>query len=175
MVVTINHHCFMPDQSEQSHYKQEVLLYSSRIIQPQDNHMPHYQIRIDETLPVAVAQAFATAADHQALGRLLAAPVKRIVDGQGDVNGVGSVRQIGPGLIGIQETVTAIDPGKSIHYRITKGGFPMTNHQGVMRFESAGTGCRVQWDIDFDMPPLLGDVVSATLKRVLTQGLRRLR
>jgi Polyketide cyclase / dehydrase and lipid transport len=137
--------------------------------------MPHYQIRIDEILPTPPAHAFATLADHQALGRLLSAPVKRIVDGQGDLNGVGSVRQIGPGLVGIQETVTAIDPGKAIHYRITKGGFPMRNHQGVMHFESAGTGCRIQWHIDFDMPPLLGDVVSATLKRVLTQGLRRLR
>jgi Polyketide cyclase / dehydrase and lipid transport len=137
--------------------------------------MPHYQIRIDETLAASLGQAFSTLADHQALGRLLAAPVKRIVDGQGDVNGVGSVRQIGPGLVGIQETVTAIETNKSIHYRITKGGFPMRNHQGVMHFETAGTGCRVQWLIDFDMPPLLGEVVSATLKRVLTQGLRRLR
>jgi carbon monoxide dehydrogenase subunit G len=137
--------------------------------------MSHYQIRIDETLPTPPTQAFATLSDHQALGRLLSAPVKRIVDGQGDLNGVGSVRQIGPGLVGIQETVTAIDPGKAIHYRITKGGFPMRNHQGAMHFEPAGTGCRIQWHIDFDMPPLLGEVVSAALKRVLTQGLRRLR
>lgn len=137
--------------------------------------MPHYQIRIDETLPISLAQAFATLSDHQALGRVLAAPVKRVTDGQPDINGVGSVRQIGPGLVGIQETITAVEPQKAIHYRITKGGFPMRNHRGVMQFETAEPGCRIQWHIDFDMPPLLGDVVSATLKRVLTQGLRRMR
>jgi carbon monoxide dehydrogenase subunit G len=137
--------------------------------------MPHYQIRIDETLSASLAQAFAAVSDHNTFGKLLGVPVKRVVDGTGDVNGVGSVRQIGPGLVGVQETITAIEPQRSIHYRITKGGFPMHNHQGAVRFESAGTGCRVHWEVDYDMPPLLGQIVTAALTKVLTQGLRRIR
>lgn len=138
--------------------------------------MAHYQIRIDETLPVSVDKAFGVLADHAALGRLLRAPVKRVVDGQGDPNGVGSVRLIGPPMVGVEETVTALTPLKSIHYRVSKGGFPMRNHQGVMLFEPSGSSqCRVQWQIDYDMPPLIGEGVTAVLTKVLTAGLKRIR
>ena len=42
-----------------------------------------------------VEQMFAALADHNQLGRVLGIPVRRVRDGEGDVNGVGSVRRLG--------------------------------------------------------------------------------
>ncbi len=137
--------------------------------------MSHYQIRIDETLQVSVQQAFAALSDHNGLGRLMGVPVKRLLDGAADPNGLGSVRQIGLPVLGIQETVTGFEPQRSIQYRITKGGFPMRNHQGAVHFEPSGTGCRVRWEVDYDMPPVLGNGVTAVLNKVLRQAVLRVR
>jgi len=137
--------------------------------------MPHYQIRIQESLQVSVQQAFEALSDHNGLGRLMGVPVKRLVDGTGEPNGLGSVRQIGLPVVGVQETVIGFEPQRSIQYRITKGGFPMRNHQGAVHFEPAGTGCRVRWEVDYDMPPVLGNGVTAVLTKVLRQAVLRVR
>lgn len=137
--------------------------------------MPRYQILIDQSFKRPVGEVFHALADHNNMARLFGAPVKRIHDGHGDINGVGSVRHIGPGgPLGVQETVTFFDPTKRIDYRITKGGAPMKNHQGQMCFESTVQGSRLQWQIDFDMPPVIGGIVSKVLKGTLTRGLRKL-
>jgi uncharacterized membrane protein len=137
--------------------------------------MPHFQIRIDETLQASVQQAFSVLSDHNGLGRLMGVPVKRIVDGATELNGLGSIRQIGLPVLGIQETVTGFEAQRMIQYRITKGGFPMRNHQGAVFFESAGTGCRVRWEVDYDMPPMLGNAITAVLNKVLRQAVLRVR
>jgi hypothetical protein len=108
------------------------------------------------------------------MSKLFGAPVKRIADGQSDVNGVGSVRQIGFWPVAVHETVLAYEPHSSIEYQVTQGGFPMSKHHGQMRFSSLGEGSRLNWQIDFDMPPLIGDVVTAVLKSVLSKGVRSL-
>ncbi|HWU69448.1 MAG TPA: SRPBCC family protein [Stenotrophobium sp.] len=122
----------------------------------QDSHKP-------------VAQLFAALADHNKLGKVLGVPVRRIRNGNGDVNGVGSVRLLGMGPIGVQETVTAMEPNQFIDYRISKGGGPIRNHSGRVEFAGSERGSRVSWTIEFDTPlPLLGPA----LKFVLTQGIR---
>lgn len=119
---------------------------------------------------------FAALADHNRLGKVFGVPVRRIRDGQTEPNGVGSVRKIGPGPLGIEETITALEPNESIDYRITRGGFPIKNHRGHIDFsESAGSGSRVEWTIEFDSAlPAAGTILGFVLKQAISTGLKRL-
>ena len=113
-------------------------------------------------------------ADHDRLRRVFGVPVRRIRDGEGEPNGVGSVRRLGVGPLGFEETVTAVEPHRSIEYRITRGAGPVRNHRGRLDFESVGAGSRVTWTIDYDMLPIVGTALQAVLARVIKRGLRKL-
>ena len=79
--------------------------------------MANYKIEIDETFDVPRNRVFALFADHERFGKLLGAPVKRIRDSdQADPNGLGSIRKIGIGPIGLEETVITFEPGTLIEY-----------------------------------------------------------
>ncbi len=122
-----------------------------------------------------VEQLFAALADHNRLGKVFGIPVRRVRDGQGDVNGVGSVRALGIAPLTVEETVTALEPNRSIDYRITKGGGPVRNHRGQLRFSSFPTGSRVAWTIEFDSPlPLVGPAVKFVLGQGIRLGLKRI-
>ncbi|MDX5298022.1 MAG: SRPBCC family protein [Gammaproteobacteria bacterium] len=131
--------------------------------------MAQQRIEIVQDYNKPLAQVFASLADHNNLSRVFGIPVKRIKDGAGDVNGVGSVRRLGFSPLAVEETVVDMQPNQSIDYRITRGGGPVRNHHGRLTFSSVGNGTRVNWVITFDSPvPLLGPVV----RKVLTQGIR---
>jgi uncharacterized protein YndB with AHSA1/START domain len=137
--------------------------------------MPRYQILIDRSFKRPVHEVFGALADHNGMSQLFGARVKRVKDGQADLNGVGSVRHIGPpGRFGVQETVLGFVRDQRIHYRVTRGGAPMKNHNGQMQFESTNTGSRLRWQIDYDMPPVIGSIVRTVLMRTLKRGLRKL-
>ena len=134
-----------------------------------------YRIQLAHDSRLTVPQLFARLADHNQLSSVLGAPVRRIRDGQTEVNGVGSVRQIGPALLGLEETVTASVPNQSIEYRITRGGFPLKNHLGQLAFSETAKGSRVEWNIEFDSAlPLAGPLLKFALGKVIGGGLRRL-
>lgn len=131
--------------------------------------MSQQKVEVVQDSRKSVAQLFDALADHNKLGKVLGVPVRRIKSGKGDVNGVGSVRLLGIGSVGVQETVTAMEPNQFINYRISKGGGPIRNHSGRVEFSDSKRGSRVIWTIEFDTPlPLLGPA----LKFVLTQGIR---
>ncbi|MGQ0529648.1 MAG: SRPBCC family protein [Panacagrimonas sp.] len=135
--------------------------------------MHRIQLAHDSRLPLA--QLFARLSDHNQLSSVLGAPVRRIRDGKTETNGVGSVRQIGPALLGLEETVTASVPNQSIEYRITRGGFPLKNHLGQLAFSETAKGSRVEWTIEFDSAlPLVGGLIRFTLNQGIGRGLRRL-
>lgn len=130
--------------------------------------MPRYVVDVAQQYAAPVESVFRALADHNRLGRVLGIPVKRVVNGMGDINGVGSVRRMGLWPVAVEETVVAVVPNESIDYRISKGGAPLRNHSGALHFSPAGSGSRVSWQIHFDAPPVIGAVV----QQVLTQGLR---
>lgn len=136
--------------------------------------MPHQKIVIKQTFNQPVNEIYAHLSDHNRLGSVLRAPVKRIEDGQDSPNGVGSVRRVGPAILGLQETVTAARPDRSIEYRISKGGAPLKNHRGQLDFSEAGQGSRVTWTIEFDAPPVVGGVIAKVLDGVISSGLKRI-
>lgn len=137
--------------------------------------MATYTIEIDETFDVPRSRVFALFADHERFGKLLGAPVKRIRDSdQADPNGVGSIRKIGFGPIGLKETVITFEPGLLIEYTISSMS-PIRNHLGRIRFEDAAEGrTRVQYTISFeDIVPYTGKLVSSALDQGIRKGIRR--
>lgn len=138
--------------------------------------MAKYTVEVTQDYQRPVEAVFARLSDHNQLGKVLGIPVRRVVDGQGGVNGVGSVRRMGLWPAALEETVTAIVPNQSINYRISKGGAPLKNHSGLLRFSSTGQGSRVVWTISFDSSlPIIGGVVRQVLTQGLRLGLKRIR
>lgn len=137
--------------------------------------MATYRIEIDETFDVPRAQVFALFADHERFGKLLGAPVRRIRDSdQADPNGVGSIRKIGIGPIGLKETVITFEPGSLIEYTISSMS-PIRHHLGQIRFDETADGrTRVLYRISFeDIVPYTGKLVSSALEKVIRKGIRR--
>ncbi|MCK7549445.1 SRPBCC family protein [Marinobacter koreensis] len=137
--------------------------------------MARYTIEIDETFDVPRRKVFALFADHQRFGQLLGAPVKRIRDSdQADPNGIGSVRKIGIGPIGIEETVLSFEPDSLIEYSLTSMS-PIRHHHGRIRFEDTRDGkTRVKYTISFeDIIPFTGKVVSSALEQGIRRGIKR--
>lgn len=137
--------------------------------------MATYTVEIDETFDVPRDRVFALFADHERFGKLLGAPVKRIRDSdQADPNGVGSIRKIGIGPIGLKETVITFEPASLIEYTITSLS-PIRNHLGRIRFEDVADGkTRVLYTISFeDIMPYTGKLVSSALDQGIRKGMRR--
>ncbi len=137
--------------------------------------MAIHKIEIDETFDVPRSRVFALFADHERFGKLLGAPVKRVRDSdQADPNGVGSIRKIGIGPIGLKETVITFEPGLLIEYTITSMS-PIRNHLGRIRFEDAPEGrTRVLYTISFeDIVPYTGKLVSSALDQGIRKGIKR--
>ena len=137
--------------------------------------MSQQNIEIVQDFRKPLAEVFDYLSDHNKLGKVLGIPVRRIRDGEGNVNGVGSVRKLGLGPLAVEETVTAISPNRSIDYRISKGGGPIRNHRGKLEFSGSSRGSRVAWTIQFDSPvPLVGPLVKAVLTQGIRLGLKRI-
>jgi hypothetical protein len=134
----------------------------------------HIDLVHESALPVD--RLYAHLSEHEELGPLFGARVRRVRDGDSERNGVGSVRElrVGP-LPSFQETVTAAVPGELIEYRITRGGFPISGHSARLTFSPAGAGSRLRYEIALGSPvPGLDRVVVALLTRNLRRGLAQL-
>jgi uncharacterized protein YndB with AHSA1/START domain len=131
--------------------------------------------RIDITYDFAlpVQRVYAYLAEHENLGPLFGAKVRRVQDGTTGRNGTGSVRalKVGP-LPWFEETVTHTVPDKVIDYEISKGS-PLRGHTGRMEFVAVGTGSRLRYVIEFGaVVPLLDRVIAKGLERNIRNGLK---
>ncbi|HVL00616.1 MAG TPA: SRPBCC family protein [Dongiaceae bacterium] len=134
-------------------------------------------IQMNVTFNAPVSTVFAELSDHEKMGKVLGAKVKRIKDGKGAVNGVGSVRLITPvPLAGFEETVTAFEPNKLIEYTVTKGS-PLKNHLGRMVFSESNGKTQLHYTIQFELKfpiPLGGLLLKTALEKVILSGLHKL-
>ena len=135
--------------------------------------MAQHTIEISQNFSKPVEEIYDWLSNHNNLGKLFMASVKRIQDGADELNGVGSIRRIGPWPVGVQETVTAAEPNRSIDYRITRFGGPVRNHRGHLDFTSTSKGSRVEWTIEFDSYPVIGIVLETVLSTLVSRGLKR--
>ncbi|MDR3419395.1 MAG: SRPBCC family protein [Nevskia sp.] len=137
--------------------------------------MSQQKIEVVQDFSKPVGEVFAYLADHNNLRKVFGLPVRRVRDGADDVNGVGSVRRLGVGPLALEETVTALEPNRSIDYRISKGGGPVRNHRGKLEFSGSQRGSRVAWTIQFDTAlPLVGPIIKLVLSQGIRQGLKRI-
>lgn len=131
------------------------------------------RVVVERDFSLPPGRVFAYLAEHEHLGPLFGAEIRRLRDGtDGERNGVGSVRQlkVGP-LPPFEETVTEVIPNELIRYRITKGS-PLRDHEGVMRFTPKGAGTHLHYEISFGaVVPGLDWVVATGLRRNIAKGL----
>ena len=137
--------------------------------------MARHTIEIQETFDVPRSRVFALFADHQRFGRLLGAPVRRIRDSvQAGPNGIGSVRKIGLGPIGLEETVLNFEPDTLIEYSISSLS-PIRNHHGRIRFADTPDGrTHLHYTITFeDRIPGTGKLLARALEQGIRRGIRK--
>lgn len=111
--------------------------------------MPQHEVKIRETIPAPREQVFEFFADHQKFTTLFGGGCQRIKDGEQEPNGLGSIRRIGPGPFGFEETIVAFERASRIDYQVTRGS-PIKNHLGSIRFSDAGSGTQIDYVIRFD-------------------------
>lgn len=136
--------------------------------------MPRVQVDVTHDFSQPVEEVFAALSDHDRLSVVMGVPVKRIREGDDMPNGVGSVRRMGPPVVGLQETVTAIGENDFVEYRISSFSGPVRNHSGRVQFSENDGGTRVRWTIGFDAPPVLASVIRKSLMVGIGLGLERL-
>jgi len=132
------------------------------------------RVHVTQDFRQPVSELYAYMSEHENLGPLFGAKVRRLNDGtDGTRNGAGSARElrVGPAPP-FTETVVEAIPDELIRYRITRGGL-LKDHEGVMRFSSDGEGSRLEYTIVFDgKVPGLGPLVQKMLTRSISAGLR---
>ncbi|WP_328188402.1 SRPBCC family protein [Marinobacter sp. OP 3.4] len=139
--------------------------------------MPKYRVELTEQLPYPRDRVFQLLADHNRLGSLVGLPVKRIRDSdQADPNGTGSVRWIGVGPVGFEETILTFEPDHLIEYSVTSFS-AFRNHLGRIRLSGPPDGgTRLHYTAEFDeVVPYSGRTLELAVERVLRRGIRRLR
>ena len=110
-------------------------------------------------------KVFAIFADHERFGRVWGAKFKRIKDGQGDPNGLGSVRDIHMGLLHFEETIKTFEPSSLIEYTVSAGKALIHNHLGRIEFRAENGGTRLNYRIQFEPDiPLTGGLVAAIMR-----------
>jgi hypothetical protein len=128
----------------------------------------------DHISPLPPDRVFAHLAEHENLGPLFGAKVRRLKDGDdGHRNGVGSVRELRVAPFPpFEETITEFVGDELIRYRITKGS-PLREHEGFMRFSPHGYGgTHVHYEIRFrGAVPGLGPLIALSLERNVDKGL----
>lgn len=137
--------------------------------------MPKHHVHVQDIVTAPPERVFALFADHERVGKLLGAPMKRIKDSseRGNPNGVGSVRRVGPPVGGFEETVLVSDAPKRIEYTVSKGG-PIKNHIGKIIFEPVGDDTRVTYTIDFDgRVPFIGGIIAKALENAIQKGMKK--
>ncbi len=110
-------------------------------------------------------KVFAFFADHEKFVTLFGAKCRRSRDGEGEVNGLGSVRTAGSGFMAFDETIVRFDKPSRIDYQITRGS-PLKNHKGEIRFSEIGPMTQVDYQIQFEGKfPFIAWLVARMLRK----------
>ncbi len=139
--------------------------------------MAAQRIDIVQDFPVSVERLFAFLSVHENLGKIFPLRIERIREGVDSPNGVGSTRRMSApgGLVALEETNTRVEPNELIEYTISKGGWPVKDHLGVMRFYAHEGGSRLHYTIDLDSAlPGTAWLVAKGLELPIRAGLRKL-
>jgi len=137
--------------------------------------MPKHEVRFHEQIEAPIECVFEFLSDHQNFASLFVGHCTRIRvgDDSTELNGVGSIRRIGPGPLSFDEKIVAFDRPSRIDYTIVRGG-PLKNHLGSIRLHSADGGTALDYVIRFDGKlPGLGMASALALKAAWKQKARK--
>ena len=134
------------------------------------------RVHVTHTYTSDPATVFEKLSEHENLGPVFGAKIKRVRDGDTSRNGVGSTRslKIGP-LPAFHETTTVAEPNSLIEYRITQGS-PLTGHWGrQILTPTPDGGTQLDYTIGFDAAvPGLAVVVGTILQKAIGKGIGKL-
>jgi hypothetical protein len=136
-------------------------------------------ITVKKEFNAPVQQVFEKLAQHETYNIAFAPiQVERIKDGldADRVDGVGSVRKLGFGPIGIlHEKITTLIPNERIEYKIVKNPL-VKHHLGVLQFESLNAEqTLVTYSIELKMRlPFVSKLILAQLKSGIKLGLSKI-
>jgi hypothetical protein len=131
-------------------------------------------ITINQTFNAPISQVFGTLSDHEKFGAICGINMKRVVDGKGNVNGLGAVREIKIGFLpAFEETITRFIENERLEYKITKGS-PIKNHLGVLRFSENGDKTELNYTIELESKiPFTTFLIKTALAQGIGKGLKR--
>lgn len=129
-------------------------------------------IQMQQDFNAPVSEVFQVLSNHERFGRIIGVKMKRIKDGEGSANGLGSVRSIhiGP-LPSFEETITQYEENAFIEYKITRGS-PIKNHVGRLIFEEKDGRTRLNYTIELESKiPFTTGLIKAALENGIVKGL----
>jgi uncharacterized protein YndB with AHSA1/START domain len=131
-------------------------------------------VEVEHVIEAPPEKVFARYTDHAGWSRWAGAgKVSLAREGNADPNGVGCIRAF-ESAMGLQEEVIEFEPPRRMAYRIHRGGFPITNHRGEVRFEPDARGTRIIWSVDFGSRlPLTEGVLARFLRMIFGRLLVR--
>lgn len=122
---------------------------------------------------VPPARLFEALSDQDRMGQWMGAKISVPVRGGDGL--VGTVRRIHVGPVGVDERIEAADAPRFLAYRIVSPTPFLKHHRGELRIEPRGQGSRLTWHIVLQLSlPMVGDVVLASLRPLISRGLARL-
>ncbi|MBD8607738.1 SRPBCC family protein [Aeromicrobium sp. CFBP 8757] len=134
------------------------------------------RVHVVHTFTSDPATVFEKLSEHENLGPVFGAKIRRVRDGDTTRNGVGSTRslKIGP-LPAFHETTTVAEPDSLIEYRITQGS-PLTGHWGrQILTPTPDGGTQLDYTIGFDAAvPGMAAVVGTILQKAIGKGIGKL-
>jgi uncharacterized protein YndB with AHSA1/START domain len=132
------------------------------------------RVEVERIIHAPLDVVFARYTDHAGWSDWAGAgKVSLAREGSPDKNGVGCIRAF-ESAMGLQEEVTAFEPSRRMAYRIARGGFPLKNHSGEVRFEEHGGATRVIWSAEFGSRlPLTERTLARFLRAVFSRALDR--
>ena len=132
--------------------------------------MGKHQVKFEQFFAVPREKVFAYFSDHEKFGKVLGIRCHRIRDGEGDVNGLGSVREIRMAGTKFEETITKFQAPNVIEYMVTRGS-PIKNHLGRLVFTDEPGGTHLTYTISFDPKiPGTGGLIAGILNTGWCKG-----
>ena len=107
------------------------------------------RVEVERIIEAPPETVFARYTDHAGWSSWAGAgKVSLAREGTPDKNGVGCVRAF-ESAMGLQEEVLEFEPPRRMVYAVARGGFPIKDHRGEVRFEPHPRGTRLVWTVQF--------------------------
>lgn len=129
--------------------------------------------RFTRTIDAPVEAVWALLSDHAGYSTWTAMPASRLeTPGQDDPNGVGAVRFLGVGGVGVREQIHAFEPNRHLAYGVISG-LPVRGHRADVRLTDADGRTELEYAGSFEPTVPGSGMAIAQVMRTAIQTLMR--